>query len=253
MGNEYGLNTARTSWDVYFPYDEVLDTQKVFGEALNMPVENMEPLKGIRYAKGEVFKLHNDADSSPPPPACPYPHAKRVVSCFVYLNTPKEGGETRFTKSGVKVQPFRGMGVVHFPAYLNTATYVAPVSGVQVGSKVKARRVPGAAPGSPTFTGTVTEVKDGIVSVLYDGFLNLWKEIQYDIAKEGDLDLPGNDYAILPHMKGAVNESAVHEGMPAIDEKFIVSQWCWPSRYDLTKAVPQVKESVRPLNDGIVL
>jgi hypothetical protein len=252
---KYGLDPKRTSWDVYFPYDEVPKTQNIFSEALNMPVENMEPLKGIRYAKGEAFKKHNDA-SVPDPngaPFCRAPYANRVISCFAYLNTPASGGETHFLKSGIKVQPFRGMGVVHFPAYLDTATYVKPDS-VQVGSKVKARLKAGAAPGSPhgrPFSGTVTNVEDGKASVLFD-FDGQGRTRHYDIAKEGDLKLAENDYTLLPHMKGAVDERVLHEGMPAIDEKFIVSQWCWPSRYDLTK-MTLIKDTVESLNDGIVL
>ena len=41
---------------------------------------------------------------------------------FVYLNDVQAGGETHFSKLGLKISPKKRMACVHFPSYLPTAT-----------------------------------------------------------------------------------------------------------------------------------
>ncbi len=141
-------------------------------------MENFEPLKLVRYHEGEYFKPHYDATgfwnqaNKHGLEPCDVPYANRVTTLFVYLNTPERGGDTEFTKYGLKVKPRAGMGVIHFPAYLNTSRYTGPggVDALQVGTKVKGKFKPGAMhgePGSLVIIGTVVELANGNICIGY--------------------------------------------------------------------------------------
>jgi hypothetical protein len=53
-------------------------------------------------------------------------------------------------------------------------------------------------------------------------------------------------------MHGMRDERMIHEGSPAVDEKFLASQWGWTGPYHWEKDV-NVAEVTKPLNDGITL
>jgi hypothetical protein len=194
---KFRVSADRTSWEVRIPYNEVPAIQALFSKVLRMPVENLEPLKLVRYQKDECFKSHHDAKdpNDRGSASCEVPYSNRVVAMFVYLNTPESGGETEFTRCGLKVKPRAGMGVIHFPAYLNTSSYRGPEKGapytsIKVGTKVQGKHTPGAKNGEAGCAicmGTVTELTDrGTVKVLMD----YWGGInEYDISKAGNLSL----------------------------------------------------------------
>ena len=118
------LSKIRTSWDVRYPYKEIPNVQGIFSDLLDCPIENMEALKCMRYQQGELFNVHHDAGSVVRPngeDCCPVPYAARCITLFAYLNDCKEGGETEFVNCNLKVKPKRGLGVIHFPAFLPTA------------------------------------------------------------------------------------------------------------------------------------
>lgn len=85
-------------------------------EALSrLPREHLERLKLVRYERGEHFRPHHDGftartDSSG------FVNSNRLVTIFVYLNDVSEGGDTQFTRLGLRLQPEQGMAVVHRPA-----------------------------------------------------------------------------------------------------------------------------------------
>ena len=58
------------------------------------------------------------AEDTLPPVASPLP----LAPLRRYLNDCAEGGATRFNALGLDVRPTRGMGLVFFPAFLDTAT-----------------------------------------------------------------------------------------------------------------------------------
>jgi hypothetical protein len=231
---KYEVGEQRTSWDVRFHNTEMKNTQEVFSDVLKMPVTYMEPPKLVRYTKkdgvGEVFNKHDDASSYPNKKnkdgvaCCLAPYANRVVTLFVYLNTPESGGETHFPNAkakegeeGLKIKPHRGMGVIHFPAYLSTSTYKGPEPGsaIAVGLKVKHKN---------DFIGEVVSMNsDETVTV------------KMDEKSIGDQTLPADEWEVLENMHGEPDERAAHAGMAAIDEKFLLSQWCWPGDFDVEK------------------
>ena len=44
------------------------------------------------------------------------------MTLFTYLNDVKSGGETHFTKLNLKIKPKKGLGVLHFPCYVPSAS-----------------------------------------------------------------------------------------------------------------------------------
>ncbi len=72
------------------------------------------------------------------------------------------------------------------------------------------------------------------------------------ILNPGDLKVEGHDFEVLHNMHGMRDERVIHQGRPAVDEKFIASQWGWTGPYHLEKAV-EVAEVTKPLNDGMTL
>lgn len=63
-----------------------------------LPIENGEPLQILRYRPGQEYKPHFDwLDVG----------NRRVMTALAYLNDDYEGGETEFTKIGLKERPCR--------------------------------------------------------------------------------------------------------------------------------------------------
>jgi len=83
------------------------------------PWKNFEAPAITRYKPGEVFSVHNDASPDGGKDQGNF-GGQRVVTVIIYLNTCKEGGETRFDKLGIKVRPKQGSALLFFPADLRT-------------------------------------------------------------------------------------------------------------------------------------
>ncbi len=75
------MSEHRTSLEVRIPHIEVPATQDLFSRVLRMPVENFEPLKIIRYQKGEYFKAHHDANNQPQKGGKCYMRGSVLQSC----------------------------------------------------------------------------------------------------------------------------------------------------------------------------
>ncbi len=73
------------------------------------------------------------------------------------------------------------------------------------------------------------------------------------ILTPGNLEAEGHDFEVLPDMLGMRDERVVHQGCPAVDEKFIASQWGWTGPYNLEKGIRSIAEVTKPLNDGMTL
>jgi hypothetical protein len=333
----YGENENRTSWDVYIPNDEMKTTQSIFKKVLNMEPTHMEPPKVLRYRKvegkeGERFNSHHDAKKTEKTGYnangarsgnqifCDKPFANRVVTLFVYLNTPESGGgETDFLNAkgkiageSLKIQPHTGMGVIHFPAHLDTSSvFTVPESELLKNGKVsKGMKVRVLKDGKGSFVGTVEDAPDRVTQeqepfsficavrpddacraktesydLLYD---DKYKESNVDAsliralesaaaapAKMPECFTTGHkigqkiearyrgeaeyypatitsarsggmyyvrkiELEVLKHMHGEQDERALHAGRPVCgtginDEKYLLSQWCWPGPYDATK------------------
>jgi prolyl 4-hydroxylase len=211
---------SRSSWDVRIPFDEVPKTQNLFSEVLDIGVEQMEPLKLIRYEKGQFFLPHHDEGGGG--------HlARRIITMFVYLNTCESGGETNFPACGVKVRPRTGLGVIHFPSHLATAGDLYP-SDFVVGAKVMSNK---------RRYGTVKSVHEDEVGVQIDS-----SGVVVERAK--------SDLVVLPSMRGRRDERVKHEGVKTHEEKFIASQWCFEGDVGQDKSLKNY--GAVPLNGDIL-
>ncbi len=75
---------------------------------------------------------------------------------------------------------------------------------------------------------------------------------EYQIQKEGNLEEEGVDFQILPHLHGERDERVIHAGMPAVDDKCLISQWGYPGQY-LVEKHPAVAAVTKPSRDGMYL
>jgi prolyl 4-hydroxylase len=69
----------------------------------NMPIENVEQLKIVRYEKGQEFRMHHDSNTC---------ELRRRYTIFCYLNDVEEGGETEFPHLNLKFKPVRGRALL---------------------------------------------------------------------------------------------------------------------------------------------
>ena len=68
---------------------------------------NAEFFQVVRYEVGQFYRVHHDQNSAPFTP-----QGARLYTFFIYLNTPEEGGGTRFNDLGVTVDAVRGRAVL---------------------------------------------------------------------------------------------------------------------------------------------
>ena len=81
---------------------------------LEIPDAYGEHLQLLKYEEGQFYKRHHDYvrfDKFAN-------HGPRILTFFLYLNDPKDGGGTRFNDLELDVQPKRGMAVL-WPSVLN--------------------------------------------------------------------------------------------------------------------------------------
>eukprot|EP00445_Apocalathium_hangoei_P031298 CAMPEP_0203931992 /NCGR_PEP_ID=MMETSP0359-20131031/70469_1 /ASSEMBLY_ACC=CAM_ASM_000338 /TAXON_ID=268821 /ORGANISM="Scrippsiella Hangoei, Strain SHTV-5" /LENGTH=358 /DNA_ID=CAMNT_0050861393 /DNA_START=32 /DNA_END=1108 /DNA_ORIENTATION=- len=200
----------RNSSDCRIARQETLRLQSRYCELLNVPLENLEAVKVTRYDRGEFFRNHVDpiADTSN--------FENRVATLFVYLNTCEIGGETRF---------------LSLPS-LRKLEY-------RVGEKVCCLL-----DGEGDYPGVIDALHtDGTVDVSFDdgdvqlatprSELRAFETLSIKpVQGMGVLFFP----AFLPSspMSRAFTKQLdrylVHEGCPAVDQKFIHQQWVWPHR-----------------------
>ena len=57
------------------------------------PFDNGEDLQVVRYEPGQFYRVHHDQNT-----AVWAPQGPRVLTFFMYLNDPEEGGETAFPR-----------------------------------------------------------------------------------------------------------------------------------------------------------
>ena len=98
----------RTSTTIAFPFlseDPVLHAiNRRIAVATGTTYDQGEPLQILNYAIGQEYKPHSDALN--------HVDNQRVLTMLVYLNTSYEGGETLFTKTGMRIRGKRGEAIV---------------------------------------------------------------------------------------------------------------------------------------------
>ena len=70
-------------------------------------VRTSEYMQIVKYTEGQFYRAHHDQNS-----ASATPQGPRVLTFFMYLNQPEEGGATRFNDLGIDVQPLAGRALI---------------------------------------------------------------------------------------------------------------------------------------------
>merc|ERR1712039_891314 len=78
------------------------------GAIVNAPTENIDFIQALRYKPGMYFKTHHDNRDS----FGYLPCGARIFTFFVYLSDVEEGGDTRFPRLSMMVEPKRGRAVL---------------------------------------------------------------------------------------------------------------------------------------------
>jgi len=85
-------------------------------DVARVPVENLEQLEALRYAKSQFYRSHHDNKIWPYETSIRAAGA-RVFSIFIYLTDVAEGGETNFPELGLQWKAKRGSALL----FVNTA------------------------------------------------------------------------------------------------------------------------------------
>lgn len=229
VDNKICKNNDRKSNDVRLNYSFTSSIQKKISSLIHYPVENFEPLKVIKYEEGDFFLPHHDGFRENEykkikDELCDIKHNNRVVNCLIYLNSCKSGGETLFTKYNIKIKPYQGLCVIHFPARLPTFDRVFP-KNIQIGTKLLARTEPNENI-NKTYASVVEIISDELFRIDYDECFNKNFTQIVSIKDEGII------YTIVESLKGITDERLIHQGLPVKDEKYIACQWCFPGKYN---------------------
>ena len=112
IADDLGIANFRTSetCDLDWRDTAVGEVDRKITGLLGLDLAASEPIQGQRYAPGQEFKPHTDtfepggydflvhtADAG-----------QRTWTAMIYLNTPEEGGATRFKRIGKTIQPETG-------------------------------------------------------------------------------------------------------------------------------------------------
>jgi len=82
-----------------------------------LPKANSESLQLLKYEVGEHYEEHHDTVAHWSEIYC----GNRILTIFLYLNDPEEGGETRLTTLNIDVKPTKGMALL-WPSVRNDDT-----------------------------------------------------------------------------------------------------------------------------------
>jgi prolyl 4-hydroxylase len=126
-GNNGGLlSTNRTGKNCWINHDNddiTLKVAKRISELVDYPLENAESFQIIHYDKSQQYYNHCDGwlfNNSEKSNRCLLNGGQRMVTALVYLNNVEKGGETRFTKLDINIEPDKGKLLVFHNCYKDT-------------------------------------------------------------------------------------------------------------------------------------
>jgi prolyl 4-hydroxylase len=118
-GKEMTSNT-RTSKGAFIPTElegDALSEARIQAEAeTKIPQSHGELFQVLNYQEGGCFKPHFDCFAALGEKGKHFLEngGDRVATMIIYLNTPKEGGETEFPNANIKISPKEGKAVLFY-------------------------------------------------------------------------------------------------------------------------------------------
>jgi hypothetical protein len=102
----------------------------------------LEHLELWHFAAGDASPPHVEGRDGPTTTGA-FSDSARLVTVYVYLkDTAGPGGETHFTKLGLRVQPRAGMALLHFPTSASALPSADDVYGVRADPRTEHESVP---------------------------------------------------------------------------------------------------------------
>mmetsp|Transcript_12577 Transcript_12577/g.37410 ORF Transcript_12577/g.37410 Transcript_12577/m.37410 type:complete len:247 (+) Transcript_12577:209-949(+) len=115
------VSLSRTSSTCYLAREDLPTICTKVCALAGKPVEHLELPQVGRYRQTEFYKPHYDAFDTGSSDGKRFAQngGQRVATVLVYLNDVANGGETSFSKLGLRVRPVKGTALVFFPATLD--------------------------------------------------------------------------------------------------------------------------------------
>lgn len=122
-GIESKGRTSINCWISHKHDDLVFSVANKISQLLNIPLENAESYQVIYYDINGKYRNHYDGwlfDNSDKSNRCLKNGGQRMITALCYLNDVIEGGETKFTKLNIKIDPSPGKLLVFKNVYNQT-------------------------------------------------------------------------------------------------------------------------------------
>jgi prolyl 4-hydroxylase len=114
---ESSNRTNNTTWLEHYTDDVTKKICANVSSLVDIPLYNAEKMQVLEYFTGTKFDQHCDSypkNGTQKSKYCLSQGGQRVVTCLMYLNNVKEGGETEFTKIKKKIIPKLGKIVIFY-------------------------------------------------------------------------------------------------------------------------------------------
>lgn len=115
--------TGKTAWIEHDFDTTTLRVAKRISKEVGLPLENAEAFQIIHYDINQFYQNHTDSwdhDLSDKSRRCMRLGGQRILTALCYLNTPDEGGSTRFTRLNIDVPAEKGKLLVFSNVYDGT-------------------------------------------------------------------------------------------------------------------------------------
>lgn len=126
-GNKSGvLSQGRTGKNCWIKHNHdtiIQNIVKRISELVGMPNENAESLQVIHYQENQKYEYHYDAfelEKTDKSRRLLRNGGQRLLTCLIYLNNVKEGGETGFQTLNIEIKPKTGKIVVFENTFPNS-------------------------------------------------------------------------------------------------------------------------------------
>lgn len=114
--------SGKNCWIPHKTDGKILGLVERICSLVKLPRSHAESLQVIYYGKDQQYKPHFDAwdASTERGQRCMARGGQRLVTCLIYLNTPKAGGGTSFPELGQEVQAKQGKLTIFHSCYPGT-------------------------------------------------------------------------------------------------------------------------------------